>query len=323
MTTASGWPWRPARASSRRSSSSQARRLGRPVSASVRAIASTRASSSSRSASSRLRCGDVLRHRVDLPAVGVGAPQQPAPAAVLRRVAVLEVDHARRVGEQDARCRERRLDVVGMGELDVGLRHQLLAAPPERRLPGLVQAREAPVEARGGEQHVGHREPALGLVARRPRPRGDPAQRAADREQDHRARDVAEQAQLDVAHDREHEVRPEAQRGDAEAPAPSQLDGHQADREHVEEADAVGRRVDDREQGGDDDEQHEADGERQRVAGPVRVPRVHPRLHDGRPLSCPTTHPRLRAMPTRIPAVIPPSATLAANERVRAKLDAG
>ena len=102
-----------------------------------------------------LLLGDVARHRVDEPLLRERRrlPREPAVGAVLAAVAVLE---AAPCSAPSASCRASAvvaLAVVGVHELDVRPRHQLLGGVAERLLPRGVEAPEVAVDA-GDAQHV-------------------------------------------------------------------------------------------------------------------------------------------------------------------------
>ena len=104
--------------------------------------------------------GDVLADGVEqlLLDCGLRAEQDPAPAAVLVLDAHLELARLVVAAGQRQRLGTGALAVVGVDEVEVGARPQLLERPPERAFPRRVGVLEVAVEAGRREQVPGESE---------------------------------------------------------------------------------------------------------------------------------------------------------------------
>src|SRR5258705_8383918 len=101
-----------------------------------------------------LALGDVARHGVDHAVAGVrrGVPQEPAVAAVLGEIPILEAARLAAAAHVGVLV-ERAIAIVGMHELDEPARHQLFAREAERALPGGIEPAKVAVEVEHAE-HV-------------------------------------------------------------------------------------------------------------------------------------------------------------------------
>ena len=115
--------------------------------------------------------GHVVRDGVDALAreIGRAVPQQPAVRAVLRLVAVLELHGVVALREPRGGA-HRRLAVLGVHELEVRTRAQLVARPAEHALPRGVELEQPSVERRGRQAGERGLEEPLVLGPRLERP---------------------------------------------------------------------------------------------------------------------------------------------------------